>query len=267
MTDRILGVDCHAHVTRRNATLDPMRHSEPEVDVGAGDYMAVLGAHGLSHGVLTAPSFYGTDNSMLLQALAEFPQYLRGVVNVDPAIDRETLLQWNERGVVGVRFNLIRRARVPDFSDRAYQQLFRFLGRIGWHVEVYIESERFAEVITPIVRSGVRMVFDHFGSPTEPEGLSGRGFQAVIAAVRRGEVWVKLSAPYRIPHPDLRAFAQALLDAGGPGCLLWGSDWPWVSHAATVRYPDCLAGLQAWVPDPGLRARILCLNPRVPFRL
>ncbi len=266
MNDPILAIDCHAHVTRRAADLDPLRHSEPDVDVGASDYLAVLETHGLSHGVLTAPSFYGTDNSLLLEALAERPQRLRGVVNIDPAIDREQLLRWAEQGVVGVRFNLIRRAQVPDFSRRVYRELFQFLRRIGWQVEVYIEAERFADVITPIVRSGVRMVLDHFGSPTEPEGVSGRGFRTVLAAVRRGEVWVKLSAPYRIPHADLRPFAQAIFDAGGPQCLLWGSDWPWVSHSDRIRYPDGLAGLAAWVPDPELRRRILTVNPKEPFR-
>lgn len=259
-------VDCHAHVMRRGLPLDPARHSEPEVDVDAVDFLALIRSHGVTHGVLTAPSFYGTDNTLLLDALAHCPEHLRAVVAVEPDIDRQRLLDWHRLGVCGIRFNLFRRQHVPDFSQAPYQSLFDHLGQLGWHVEVYIESERFAPVITPIVRSGVRLVLDHFGSPTEPEGVDAPGYRAVLAAIERGEVWVKLSAPYRLGVETPRRCAAVLLGAGGPGCLLWASDWPWVSHAAEMSYARCLDGLGEWIPNADLRTRILSENPRRPFR-
>ena len=65
----ITAIDCHAHVMRRDAPLAPDRHSAPKRDCTVDEYLGVLDANGISHGVLTAPSFYGTDNSLLLDAL------------------------------------------------------------------------------------------------------------------------------------------------------------------------------------------------------
>ena len=61
MTTKVTAVDCHAHVMRRDAPLAPNRHSAPKRDCTVEEYLAVLDAHGISHGLLTAPSFYGVE--------------------------------------------------------------------------------------------------------------------------------------------------------------------------------------------------------------
>ena len=63
-TRAVTAVDAHAHVMRRDAPLAPDRHSAPKRDCTVEEYLAVLDTHGISHGVLTAPSFYGTDNQL-----------------------------------------------------------------------------------------------------------------------------------------------------------------------------------------------------------
>jgi predicted TIM-barrel fold metal-dependent hydrolase len=87
----VIAVDCHAHVMRRDAPLASDRHSAPKRDCTVEEYLAVLDTHGISHGVLTAPSFYGTDNSLLLDALDRAGGRVRGTVIVDPDIDRASL--------------------------------------------------------------------------------------------------------------------------------------------------------------------------------
>src|SRR5438874_12011132 len=87
----LVAVDSHAHVMRRDAPLAPDRHSAPKRDCSVEEYLGVLDAHAISHGVLTAPSFYGTDNSLLLDALDRAGGRLRGTVIVAPDIDREAL--------------------------------------------------------------------------------------------------------------------------------------------------------------------------------
>src|ERR1700681_4683264 len=120
----ITAVDCHAHVMRRDAPLAPDRHSAPKRDCAVEEYLSVLDTHGISHGVLTAPSFYGSDNSLLLDALDRAGERLRGTVIVDPNIDRASLLAMGERGAVGVRLNWVRRSTLPDVSAADYRQLF-----------------------------------------------------------------------------------------------------------------------------------------------
>src|SRR6266699_1926977 len=120
----LVAVDCHAHVMRRDAPLAPDRHSAPKRDCTVEEYLSVLDAHGISHGVLTAPSFYGADNSLLLDALDRAGGRLRGTIIVDPRIDRASLAAMSARGAAGIRLNWIRRSSLPDVSAADYRHLF-----------------------------------------------------------------------------------------------------------------------------------------------
>src|SRR5258705_10943785 len=86
-------IDCHAHVRPRDLPLASERHSAPKRDVHVEEFLGVLDTHGISHGVLTAPSFYGTDNQLLLKALAAHPDRLRGTAIVAPDITPEVLTE------------------------------------------------------------------------------------------------------------------------------------------------------------------------------
>lgn len=257
----ITAVDCHAHVMRVDAPLAPDRHSAPKRDCTVEDYLAVLDTHRISHGVLTAPSFYGTDNSLLLEALDRAGGCLRGTVIVDPDIDRASLAAMGERGAVGIRLNWIRRSTLPDVSAGDYRQLFAKMRKLDWHVEIYLEGPRLAKVLPAVRETGVKVVVDHFGSPDPVQGVACGGFKAVLDGVRAGDTWVKLSAPYRQGGADPRRYVDALLAAGGPQQLVWASDWPFVSHEDEVTYRDCLQWLVDWVPNKAARRIILADTP------
>ncbi len=114
----------------------------------------------------------------------------------------------------------------------------------------------------PAIRdSGVRVVVDHFGSPDPARGVACAGFQAVLAGVRAGDTFVKLSAPYRQGGADPQRYVDALLDAAGPRQLVWASDWPFVSHEDEISYRDCVQWLADWVPDEATRRVILAETP------
>lgn len=257
----IVAVDCHAHVMRRDAPLAPDRHSAPKRDCSVEEYLALLDTHGISHGVLTAPSFYGTDNSLLLDALDRAAGRLRGTVIVGPDVDRSSLEAMAGRGAAGVRLNWFRRAALPDAASADYRRLFATVRDLGWHVEIYIEGPLLADVLPRIRDSGARVVVDHFGSPDPARGVAGAGFQCVLEGVRAGDTFVKLSAAYRQGGVDCQRYVDALLAAGGPHQLVWASDWPFVSHEDRVSYDACVNDLQRWVPDAATRRIILAETP------
>jgi len=260
----VTGIDAHAHVMRLSAKLASERHSAPRRDVTAREYVGLLDAHGLSHGVLTAPSFLGTDNSLLLQALDAFPGRLAGTAIVDPAVDEATLRDMRRRGVAGIRLNWTRRASLPDVAGAEYARLFDKLGRVGMHVELFVEDAHAARIVPRLLDTGLPVVIDHFGAPDPALGARGPGFAQVLRAVATGRAWVKLSAPYRLGGADPRRYVDALLQAGGPGQLMWGSDFPWVSHEDYLGGPTfagCLRWLADWVPDEAARQVILCDAP------
>ena len=218
-------------------------------------------AHGISHGVLTAPSFYGANNALLLQALEAHPRRLRGTAIVAPDADLDTLASMNRIGVVGIRLNWVRRDALPDLAASAWRSLFDSVRALDWHVEVYLEGPKLAGVLPALRDRGVAVVVDHFGAPDPARGVDCPGFREVLNAVRSGDTWVKLSAPYRLGGADPQRYVDALLNAGSGKQLVWASDWPFVSHEGDVAYQQCVAWLHEWIPEEAIRRRVLVETP------
>ena len=83
-----------------------VRRYAPDYNATPEDYIKVLDANGVSHAVLVQPSFLGTDNHYLLDALRRYPRF-RGIAVVQPTIRSDELRALDEAGVVGIRLNLI----------------------------------------------------------------------------------------------------------------------------------------------------------------
>jgi predicted TIM-barrel fold metal-dependent hydrolase len=254
------GVDAHAHVLDRAAPLVAERHSAPSRDATVDEYLALLDASGLSHAVLTAPSFYGPNNSLLLRALATAPDRLRGTATVESSTTREDLERLAAGGMIGIRFNWVRRVQLPVLDTPQWRRVLRDVRDLGWHVEVYLESPKLPPVLALLRDCGVTTVLDHFGSPDPALGVKCPGFQDVLRGVRAGEIYAKLSGPYRLGGVDVRPYADALLEAG-PRQLVWASDWPFVSFETRVTYAQTRAWLDEWVPDEATRRMILTDTP------
>lgn len=258
-------IDCHAHVMRTDIPLVAGRHSAPKRNVTVEDYLGVLDRHGISFGVLTAPSFYGSNNALMLEALRVAGGRLRGTAIVDPDISSEALAQLKARGVDGIRLNLLSRSSLPDFSGPDYQRLFASARDVDMHIEVFVEGELLEQVLPHIQKSGAKTVLDHFGCPEPTEGVHGAGFRRVLEAVESGRTWVKLSAPYRLRGAPPQPYVDALLRAAGGERLVWATDWPFVKFEDEITYQQCLNWLHEWIPDGSVRRQILVASPREIF--
>jgi len=236
-------VDAHAHVLKRDLPLVAQRHSAPKRDASVDEYIALLDRNGVAHALLTAPSFYGADNALLVASLRAYPTRLRGTAIVEPSIADPALAALAEAGVVGMRLNWLRRDTLPDVAAAPWRNLLGRVGELGWHVEIYLEGPKLAGVLPALRGSRVRVVVDHFGAPDPARGVRCDGFQAVLAGVRDGDTWVKLSAPYRLGGADPQVYVDALV-AVGPAQLLWGSDWPFVGFEDAVSYAQCVQWLR-----------------------
>ena len=117
------------------------------------------------------------------------------------------------------------------------------------------------------------VVLDHFGRPDVNKGVDDPSFRNLIAQVKDGNLYVKLSALHRVSkhqgYEDMKPFAAALI-ASNPDRMLWGSDWP---HAIadrerigpnTLRAEDDGANLNRlarWISDRAVLQKILVDNP------
>lgn len=236
------------------------RRYSPDYDALVEQYLAQLDRHGMSHGVLIQPSFLGTDNSFMVDALRRHPQRLRGVAVVEPEISEAELDELAAAGVVGIRLNLIGKS-LDDYESARWQDFFGRLAARGWQVEIQRGFDDLAQIVPVILASGVTVVVDHFGLPSgEPQ--AGEGFLALLASA--APLWVKVSAAYR-SQSDLPR-AQALLAqlreaAGGIDRLLWGSDWPNTQFETQTSYDAQFRFLEGLLPDAEERRRILVDNP------
>jgi predicted TIM-barrel fold metal-dependent hydrolase len=263
-------IDSHAHVFVRGLPLDAGRRHEPDHDATLADYLALLDAHGISHGVLVQPSFLGTDNRFLRAALRARADRLRGVAVVDASIDDAALRGLDDDGVRGIRLNLIGRP-APDLEGADWRRLFARVRALDWHVEVHAESQRLGAIAAPVLAAGCALVVDHFGRPSVVPPSQDPGFAWLLGAATHDRVWVKLSAAYRNAAPtqaDAVAVdaAQALCAAFGAERLVWGSDWPHTQHRDVADFASAHAALVAWVPDADARRRILVDTPARLFK-
>jgi len=159
----ITGIDTHAHVFRQDLPMVSNRRYSPHYDALVEQYLAHLDRHGLSHGVLIQPSFLGTDNHFMLDALRRYPQRLRGVAVVDASISDTQLDELEEAGVVGIRLNLIGKA-LTEYASAEWLGLFARLGARGWQVEIQRGIDDVALVIPGLLAFGVTVVIAYFGA-------------------------------------------------------------------------------------------------------
>ena len=96
-----------------------------------------------------------------------------------------------------------------------------------------------------------------------------RNLRPYAQLLRLPNVWLKLSAPYRVSklpdYSDTTWLDRTLMQAA-PDHMLWASDWPFTQHESTQHYATQRAALDEWIPDAKERQTILCDTPRSLFR-
>jgi predicted TIM-barrel fold metal-dependent hydrolase len=263
--------DTHAHVfgpATRFPYAEDRSYTPP--DAPLAKYLGMLDAVGFDRGVLVQGSAHGRDNSAMLDALARQPERLRGVAVADEAVLPETLRQWNELGVRGLRFNhffrdgqLHYRGGVPL---AAALPLAPLMAGLGWHLQLWIDVKDLPETVPVLKAIGVPVVIDHMGRTDARAGTATAGFQSLLHAVGEGWCWAKLSGAHRLSrnapdYPEAQPFHEALVRAN-PERLVWGGDWPHPRVEGDMPDVGHLFELfQAWTPDLATQHRILVSNP------
>lgn len=209
-------------------------------------YLALLDRHLIAGAVLVQPSFLGTDNSFMCEAIARWPDRLRGVAVVGEELEPEELERLRAQGIRAVRLNLVGQPD-PDFTSPRWRLWLNAVRTAGLSVDIHATGARWSRLLPPLLDQGITVVVEHMGRP-ETIPMQCPGFRAILAAAASGRAWVKLSAPYRMPQGIAERAVPHLLDAFGPGRLLWASDYPWTQHEAG----KSMEGARAWLLDLGL---------------
>jgi predicted TIM-barrel fold metal-dependent hydrolase len=224
-------------------------HVLPAIDDDA--MLAAMQAAGVDAAVLVATSHYGWDNSYSLGAAARRPERFRVVGRVDheaaDVADRVAEFAAHD-GAVGLRLFVRNAADHDRLAAGGYDLLLRAMA--DHDLAVFVFSPGRVGDVETVARfaPGLRVVVDHLGLAVPEPGVTGvdhfADLPAVLTLARRPNVVVKLTGVPALstgpfPFADVWPHLRRVIDAFGPGRLMWGTDWTRVPNATYeqgVRY-------------------------------
>jgi predicted TIM-barrel fold metal-dependent hydrolase len=181
----------------------------------------------------------------------------------------------HESGIRGVRVNLESAGENdPAKAAAQLQSASARVARLGWHVQTYTNLHVLRPLADAIMKMPTPLVVDHFGLAQAADGLGQAGFAELLSLLRRGKIYVKISAAYRIStvpgHTDAAPIARAIIDAN-PDNVVWGTDWPHpgggrrdpkaIEPYRPIDNGAALNRLASWTRDSTELRKILVDNP------
>src|SRR5476649_1796977 len=148
--------DAHAHIfgPADKFPYTPGRGYTPP-DAPVETYIALLDRLGLARGVVVQGNAHGFDNRVLLDALARFPQRLRGVAITDTRVAPATLRDWHKIGLRGLRFHLFSDAGKPGYVRGVGLDVFevfrKTMADLGWVMQIFCDW-RLMDGLGPVLR-------------------------------------------------------------------------------------------------------------------
>lgn len=270
--------DCHVHVFGDPAKFPmfPGRTYTPETATTA-ELQAMHRRLKLERVVIVTPSVYGTDNSATRDGIKEYGAGARGVAVINEQTPERELDELATAGFRGIRLNLSTGGtNDPKVARGRFESAMARMAKRGWHIQTFTNLAMIAALKDLLASSAVPIVIDHFGSARGELGLGQPGFADLVALVKSGRAYVKISGAYQSSdgapdYADMTPLARALI-AANEDRILWGSNWPHPGGAGgrsimeitpyrTVDDGKMLNLLSKWVPDAALRKKILVENP------
>jgi len=261
-------VDAHCHVFGPGSRFPyaPERRYTPcdapkEKLWGLRDYL------GFERNVIVQATCHGSDNRALADALRASGGRARGVATVTAGVSERELLELDEAGVRGVRFNFVK--RLVDNTPRAVLlDLTRRVAPLGWHVVIYFEAAELPELYDFFASLPTTVVVDHMGRPDVTRPVDGPEFELFVRLMRaHPDMWSKVSCPDRLSqrgppdYEDVVPFARRIVETF-PERVLWGTDWP---HPNLKSHMPDDGDLVDFIPKvattPTLQQRLLVDNP------
>ena len=233
-------------------------------DATIEQYLRLVEWLGIERMVLVQPTYYGTDNRLLVDAMARIGERCRGVARIDDRADDAELDRLDRAGVRAIRLDLFARATWPLGEIIAYiRAMAARAAPRDWHLQFYAPGTIVRDLLPFLTDFEHPFVIDHMGYMKASDGLTADDFSRLLGMLRGGYGHIKLSGPYRVapgqPLSAVTPIGQALV-AARPDRLVWGSDWPHLPDGQrdTGELLDLLAD---WAPEPADRQRILVDTP------
>ncbi len=267
-------IDTHVHVFEDRYPLSPARgYNPPESPLA--DLKHLHDTLGVDRVVFTQPSPYGVDNSAIMEGVAalnaETPGRARAIIACTLDITDRELADFDAKGVRGVRLNTDNKGGMPFGMDRI-PDLAQRIAPFGWHIEFLFPGRDILDLMPIFEALTVPMSIAHFAYQPATAGVSAPGFQALLALVKAGNTWIKISGANRVsetdlpPYDDVKPMARALIEAA-PDRIVWGTDWPHPNkYEVNPNDGDLVDAFGDWVGDEAMRQKIMVDTPAAFYR-
>jgi predicted TIM-barrel fold metal-dependent hydrolase len=280
----VLSCDCHVHIVGAQshyAMIADRQYTAPVATVD--DLRAHMARVGLQRTVIVQPSFYGIDNRCLVDSLKLLEGAGRGIAVLPRSVTELQLRTLDSAGVRGIRIN-VESSHGHDAEKLQAELMFwsNKLVSLGWHIQVFA-SQALIQRCAPTIRQlPVDVVLDHFSLLPSNVTANDAGLACVSELLAGGNVWLKLSAAYRLPPASfanrqaVAQLAQRLITANTER-IVWGSDWPHTqrekgrlateeSAYREIASITLIDQLHEWLPTASLRQTVLVDNPAKLYR-
>ena len=255
--------DCHAHIfgPPERYPYKTVRRYTPSA-AGIEDYRHMLAVLGIERAVIVQTGIF-QGNDVTYDALMSSGGKWRGIALLDGSVTPQEIGRLNDAGFRGVRLNP-RNVKTDDLKDM--EAIAQKIAPFGWHLQFHLDARDLVTLAERLRKLPVDIVVDHLGHMPVTAGVDHPGFRALLALLREGRCWVKLSSPNRFsdprpPYPAVLPYARALIEAAPERCV-WATDWP---HSRFTGYMpndgDLLDVLALWAPDAAVRKQFLVDNP------
>jgi predicted TIM-barrel fold metal-dependent hydrolase len=231
-------IDAHVHIWTSDTVRYPRdpHYSGPAYEP-AGFEPEELLSHtrpaGVGKGVLVQMSFYGTDNSYMLDAIAEYKPIFSGVavVNHHASGVRDEMLRLARRGVRG--FRILPGEEGGDWlKTPGMSTMWRCGAEQGLAMSCLV-NPGFLPSIDEMCRRfpDTPVVIDHLARIGADGVVRDTDVKTLCGLARHKNVSVKVSAFYALgkkqfPYGDLSGLIRAVYESFGAQRLMWASDSP-----------------------------------------
>lgn len=233
-------IDAHVHVWTPDVDGYPLAPGSTPRDMAPPSFtdaelLSICRPLGVGRVVLIQMSFYGFDNSYMLDCMERHPGVFGGVAIVDhDAADlAATMRRLAGRGIRGFRL-YASRARAEAWHESPGLERMWSLGADDGLAMCLLADPDALPAIDRMCTSHPRtpVVIDHFARIGMDGAMDGQALDALCALARHRQVHVKTSAFYalgrkRPPYDDLADMVRRLRDAFGARRLMWATDCPY----------------------------------------
>ena len=252
-------IDTHVHLWTDNLREYPLAYSftpqqmKPNLFLPE-DILRLARPSGVNRVILVQMSYYGFDNSYMVDVIRRFPQTFRGIAVIDwrernPAA---TMKELAKEGIRGFRIYPDGASSSRWLDGNGFDAIFRCSAQERLAICPLVDPDALLAIDQQCQKfPDTPVIIDHIARIGMHGNIKDRDIRALCMLARHPHVQVKISAFYalgekRPPHVDLANLISSVYEAFGPNRLMWGSDCPF--QIADETYEDSISLIRDLLP-------------------